>query len=522
MRAISPKTLKKKELQMENKITTRESLNKVLKHMSNEEYYKRFNRLFKEYIDPRNKDKNAFYYKLLQHLTDAGLTKTEAEEFFKDMRVKNAHLIQSIEESQAKIKESIEKFDKAKFDLLTNPVNVKSYLIMFMETIKIIEQTLNKIEKESMLNVNNKEHFQEKIKEIRELLKEPKQELEEKLKKEAGFNEVLMLQQMKTTFDKISDRLGEIGAELATERTINEVINEKYIDKEQGQEGQKEKEAEKENPQAPADTQAPAAPEKETESPEKDAYVLSDAIYKAELELNTPTDKFNEPDYKEKLAYLALINYAVDKNLIKDNILTKIESSDFNLDFLKEKAQTILQTYDLYDAFNKINNDIKRNTDDILVDDTTPEATESAQNITLDKALENSLHATLNSVNTELDEKTLSFLTLSEYLHAYNNHNLSDVFEKFKDTFNKDEFKAIVLYNKALMNNDVDDLFDFVVEQNFEAANINEYAKMLKHNFPKYVKMDEELEKELMPKQVEKELEIGAPQKNKKFRGLEI
>jgi len=423
MRAISPKTLKKtKEYVMENKVTTKESLTKVLRYMSKEKYYKRFNRLFKEYIDPKNKDKNAFYYKLLQHLTDAGLTKQEAEEFFKDMRVKNAPLIQQIEESQAKIKESADKFDKARFDLLTNPVNVKSYLIMFMETAKIIEQTLNKVEKEFMLNVRNKEHFQEKIKEIKELLEEPKRELEEKLKKEAGFNEVLMLQQMKTTFDKIGDKLGEIGAELTTERAINEVLNDN-IDKEQGQ-GQQGKEKE-DNPQAPAATET-----ERKESPEKV---------------------------------------------------------------------------------------------DILIDnDTAPTETESTQNMTLEQALENSLHATLNSVNTELDEKTLSFLTLSEYLHAYNNHNLSDVYKHFDKIFDKDEFKAIVLYNTALQNNDVDDLFDFSVEQGFEAVNIGEYAKILKHNFNEYKELDAKIEKELTLDKEEKELEIGAPQKNKKFSTIDI
>jgi len=499
---------------MENKVTTRESLNKVLKHMSKEKYYKRFNRLFKEYINPKNKDKNAFYYKLLQHLTDAGLTKTEAEEFFKDMRVKNAQLIQSIEESQAKVKESVDKFDKARFDLLTNPVNVKSYLIMFMETAKIIEQTLNKVEKEFMLNVRNKEHFSEKIKEIKELLEEPKQELKKALEKEAGFDEVIMLQQMKTTFNKIGDKLGELGAELATERTINEVLNEKDIEKEKEEQQDKEKE---EIPQASAETET-----ERKESPEqKDAYMLSDAIYKAELELNTPTDRFDEKDYSEKLAYLSLLFYAIDKHYITDDILTAIYSKDFDVDFLKKNAELTIQTYNLQNAFNEIKKSIYVNNDDILIEDDAT-SVESPENLTLDKALENSLSAVMNSLNEEVDEKTMNFLVLSEYLHAYNNFDLKNVYEKFKDTFNKDEFKAIVLYNKALMNNDVDDLFDFVVEQDFEAANIKEYAKMLKRNFPEYVKMDEQIEKELEPKQQQKELEISVPTKNKKFKGMEI
>jgi len=412
---------------MENKVTTTDALLNIQHKMSDETFAKQFNYLFSKYIDIRNKDKNAFYHKLLQHLTSAGLSKEEATDFLKDIRVKNADLIQEIEETQTKIKESTERFEKARFNLLTNPLDAKNYLILFAETIRQINLILQNIENKHLLNVINKEHFKDKIDEIKKLLEYSEQSINEKLKneKDATIDDIMLLQETKVTFNKVSEKLNELTAELAINKTLTQNVN---INVEK--EGQQGKEKQAENPQAPADTQAPAAAETEAES--------------------------------------------------------------------KESPEN----------------------DDILIDDTM--ATESPENLTLDKALENSLSAVMNSVNKELNEKTLSFLVISEYLHAYNNHNLKDIYEHFKNTFNKDEFKAIVLYNTALMDNATDDVFDFAVEEGFEAVNIKEYAKMLKHNFPEYVKMDEELEKELEEPQKEKELEIGAPSKNKKFKTLEI
>ena len=404
-------------------MTTKDALLNIQRAMSDETFAKQFNFLFAKYIDIKNKDKNAFYHKLLQHLTTAGLSKEEATDFLKDIRVKNTDLIQKIEETQTKIKESTEHFEKARFDLLMNPLDAKNYLVLFMETIKEINLTLDNIMNKQMLNVINKQHFADKVNEIKELLQHSEQSISEKLKneKDASIDDVMLLQETKVTFNKVTEKLNELTAELAINKTLTQNLNiDKDVEKEQGQQG-KEKE---ENPQP--DTQAPA--ETETESPEK-------------------------------------------------------------------------------------------NTDDILIDDTAPAETESIQSITLEQALENSLHATLNSLQNEVDEKTLSFLTLSEYLHAYNNFDLKDVYEHFKNTFDKDEFKAIVMYNIALQNNEVDDVFDFSIEEGFEAVNIGEYAKMLKRNFPEYNELDKELEPEIKK---EKELEISAPQKNKKFTTLEI
>jgi len=586
---------------MENKITTTDALLNVQRKMSDETFAKQFNFLFAKYIDIKNKDKNAFYHKLLQHLTSAGLTKEEATDFLKDIRVKNADLIQKIEETQAKIKESSERFEKARFDLLTNPLSAKNYLILFAETIKEINLTLDNIMDKQMLNVINKQHFADKVNEIKKLLEHSEQSISEKLKqdKDPGIDDVMLLQETKVTFNKVAEKLNEMTAELAINKTLTQNVN---IDKDVKIEGQVGKEKEVENPQALA----------ETESPEKDAYMLSDAIYKAELQLNTPNTQFDNPDYNEKLAYLALINYAADKEALRYDTINFLEEENHNLYLIKKIAATeVLTNPEFKETFEQLKKDFN-----IAEDKTLDVMTQAAKNLQnrsvplneynkqlleemlkidnnlninelkdyfvnnsylieekdfndivqsipqqqqpartetespqkeqrqslediafaardkfldenkdLEKELINSLEAVYSDLffkDNNIDEKTMNFLVLSEYLHAYNNFPLDEVYAKFDKIFDKDEFKAIVIYNNALMNNDVDDLFDFVVEQDFEAANIKEYAKMLKHNFPEYKQLDEQIEKELEEKDKDKELEIGIPSKNKKFKGMEI
>ncbi len=126
----------------------------------------------------------------------------------------------------------------------------------------------------------------------------------------------------------------------------------------------------------------------------------------------------------------------------------------------------------------------------------------------LQKELENCKDAVENDLkNIKVDNKTKNFLILSEYLHAYNNAEINKLYENFK-SFDKEEFKAIIIYNIAIQNGDTDDVFDLAKEEGFEAINIKEYAKMLKHNFPEYKEIDAELEKELAKIKLEAELEM--------------
>ena len=78
------------------------------------------------------------------------------------------------------------------------------------------------------------------------------------------------------------------------------------------------------------------------------------------------------------------------------------------------------------------------NNDDILLDSA------PSENLTLDEKLNNCLNATLNSLEKETDEKTLSFFTLSEFLHTYGDEDYNILYAKFDNVFDKEEFKNII------------------------------------------------------------------------------
>ena len=160
--------------------------------------------------------------------------------------------------------------------------------------------------------------------------------------------------------------------------------------------------------------------------------------------------------------------------------------------------------------------------DDVLIDD--DDEIEEKQNVdNTNIALQNCLDAVMSSLDKEVDKKTLNFLVLSEFLHGYRNEDTKELYNEFKNVFDKDEFKNVLLYNVALQNNDVEDVFDFVVEEGFEAIKINDYAKMLTNNFNEYKELEQRLNKEInnnfestTTKEKNKEFEINQPQKKLK------
>lgn len=393
---------------MNNKITTKESLKKVQKALQNKDFKKEFNALFSDYINVKNTDKNAHYYAILKLLENNNFERHEAEDFFKNLRTKNNKLIQQLQEIQQQQQELNKKWREERMNLITNPLNIKSFTSVILITLQEINKSFEELHKQLELRFKNNIVMKEKIKEIQKLL----QESTNTLKDLENNEDVLTLNNVVKNIEKIAEN-----------------------------------------------TQV---------------LVSSNII-----------ENLNDVDAIEK-----------------DNIEKEEEGQEGK----KEEAENL-----------QIQESNDKNNDDILIDDTKEEST----NLTLDKALENSLHATLNSLDKETDEKTLSFLTLSEYLHSYNNFNLKDVYEKFKNIFSKDEFKSIVIYNEALMNNDVEDVFDLAIEESFEDININEYAKMLRHNFNEYKQLDEEIEEEIDNKK-EKELEMQTITRKKKDLDLTI
>jgi len=535
---------------MENKVTTRESLKKLAEALQKEDFKKEFNKLFINYINVKNADKNAHYHAILKLLTDAGLDKHEAEHVFKQLRVQNADLIQNVQEIQKKREELDKNWNEKKWKLLANPLDVKTFAQIVLETLHDINLAFKQMQQQIKLNKENEKIFGEKIEEIKKLIYNTEEDLKQLI--EHDPENTFGLHDAVKSIQKIADKATELTTEVVNKSIENEFKKE---EKEKELTEQLKKAEEKTNKRYwnytlkkfdkktydylvlyhffHTDNNFEKFDFKDVYKKFKDTFNVDEFVNivlfnKKDIELNgfyfdigidehvrwEGFNKSNIQKYVKDLRKEKEYEELAEK-LKKELIKMEKERGQEGKEKVVENPQPETQ------APAERETESAKSNDDILIDDTTQ--TESVQNdLTLEQALENSLHATLNSLNSEIDEKTLSFLTLSEYLHAYNNFDLKNVYEKFKDTFDKDEFKAIVIYNTALQDNATDDVFDFAVEEGYEAVNIKEYAKMLKHNFDEYKELDAELERELTPREKEKELEIGAPQRNKKFKTLEI
>jgi hypothetical protein len=94
-------------------------------------------------------------------------------------------------------------------------------------------------------------------------------------------------------------------------------------------------------------------------------------------------------------------------------------------------------------------------------------------------------------------EKEIAFFVLSEYIHAYNNANKKDVFEKFKDILTKDEFVSVYVVNAAIMNSDLDykELAKKMEDEAFDA--VTKVAKSLINSFTEYKELAEKVRSEI-------------------------
>jgi len=393
-----------------DKVTTKQNLQKIKEALNDNEFKNEFNKLFKEYIDVKNTDKNAHYYAILKLLQDkGGMDRAEAEEFFKSLRVKNARLIEDVQQIQQEQRRIDERWKKERINLIANPLDIKSFISVLVIAIDDIAKKFEKLQKQLQLQFSNNLIAKEKIAEIEKLLNESKETLE--------------------NLDKNNDLLA-----------INNVV--KNLEK---------------------------------------------------IAENT-------------------------QSLVIENIAHNISNIELDMDKEKEIEK---QKEEIEGQQGEKAEALAEKDDDVLVEN--EQKTEAK---TLDEQLSDSLNAVLNSLNKDVDEKTLKFFVLSEYLHAYNNHDLKDVYKQFDDVFSKDEFKAIVIYNEALMNGDVEDVFDLAEEQGFSAVRIEEYARILTRNHDEYLELEQELDKELefrdLVKEKEKELEIKQLQRKSKSIDIAI
>ena len=93
--------------------------------------------------------------------------------------------------------------------------------------------------------------------------------------------------------------------------------------------------------------------------------------------------------------------------------------------------------------------------------------------------LNNCISAIVGSLEKNTDEKTLAFLVLSEFLHAYGTDNYAELYKNLKDNLTEQEFKDAVVYNISLQNGDVEDIFNAVEEKGFEKVGISNIVKKL-------------------------------------------
>ena len=363
-----------------NRITTKQTLEKIVENLQSQKFKKEFNKLFKDYINIKNVDQTAYYHKFLEILENAGMSKDEAEDFFKNLRVKNSRLIQQVQDLQKQKEELERRWKEEKVNLIINPLNMKSFVSVVILTLEDFVKKFAELEKQLELQFSNNLIIKEKLEKVKQILDENIKQLKDAEKD----NNVLAVNKVVSSLEKVVDETQKI----VTENITNNITQE----------------------------------------------------------------------------------------LLSQN---------------KEQQQ--------------------KSIDEILVQEKEQRQKGKEKETTLQEALNNSINSILNSLDREIDEKTLNFLVLSEFLHNYSSFfSLKDVFENFKNVFDKKEFTDIVLYNKALMNNDVENIIDFAKEEGFEAVKIEEYAQMLRHNFAEYAELEKEIENKLEPEKLKK-LEIQQP-----------
>ena len=133
---------------------------------------------------------------------------------------------------------------------------------------------------------------------------------------------------------------------------------------------------------------------------------------------------------------------------------------------------------------------------------------------TLQQKIDDCTSAIISGVEKELDKKTLAFLTLSEFVHAYGNNDNKELYKNFENDLTQQEFKDTIIYNTALMNGDIEDIFEQVEEKGFEEVGLSDIVKNLDNE---YNQIGNEIEDQLEEKEKEKKAEIKQPGKNVNF-----
>jgi len=417
----------KQSLNKMNKIMLRETLQKLHINLSNKDFRKNFMNLFLEYLDINNRDSNAHYHKILKILEEAGFTKEEAEDFFKDTRVNNKNIIVKLSKLQNEIEKANEQYRANRWKVMANPLSLKSIAVLYLNLYKELEAEFKKMIEELKLKLRLNGELQKQIKRIEKILGENVKNLEKVAKSE----EFLIVDKASKDANQIKEIFEDMKAEL-----LKTDLTKHYLNK-----------------------------------MEQDV-----------------TEDISNMDTKLQNEVEEVLEKKEDKKEITEPGKEGREKNDIFVDESEEK---------------QYKNELEKNLDYCL------------------QAVVSDLKDTKN-----LDKKTLSFYTLSEYLHSYNNANFKEFYEHFKDILNTSEFSAIVVANTAAMNSDLDyNILEKTVKNNgvegivkivqdFMQKDESKDYKKLFNKIKNELEGRSGIEKDSLKKQ-EKELVLGQPKKTK-------
>ena len=345
-----------------NKVMLKETLQKLHNRLNHKGFRKNFVNLFMDYLDIDNRDSNAPYHKILKVLEEAGFSKEESEDFFKDIRVKNKDTIVKISKLQSEIQKADEQFKARFWKIMANPFSFKEMAALYLDLYKEISAEFKKMTEELKLEFKINGEMQAKMKKIEKILEGNINNLE-KIAKTEEFK----------ILDKANKDMNDIKKVFET--------------------------------------------------------------FKAELLKNDFTRQ-----------YMKKAEEDVTKDISNVDAETFVE--------MEETHESIMKN--LKEENNTENPKKENENEDVLIEEDESPKTGNLEN-DLKRDLNNCLEAVVNDLDDvdKLDKKTMSFYVLSEYLHAYNKADFSELYEEFKDVLEPQEFSAILTANEAAMNSDL-------------------------------------------------------------------
>jgi len=219
---------------MQNKITTKQTLQKLQENLADKDFRKEFGRLFVDYLDVNNRDNNAYYYKILKLLQDRGLNKEEAESFFKDLRVQNKNSIIKISKIQQDINKLQENYKKNRIKILINPLSVATLVALYYNLYEEIQQNLNKIKEELILKLKINTAIDKKVREIEQIINKNLQGLQEM--QQDKEDKALQLNNIYKNTETLQNKLQDLQETLI----IQEIKDNTFSGKEKEEKKQKE------------------------------------------------------------------------------------------------------------------------------------------------------------------------------------------------------------------------------------------------------------------------------------------